>query len=865
METNKGLFAVGSDSSLFNELQDLVKRKGRVSDSEIQILAHELRIHQIELELQNRELQEAQTRLELSRDYYSDLYDFAPVGYCTLNPAGKIIDINLQGARLFQRKRDDLINNYLANFLQRQDRVLLTRHLAKIIDQGPTQTMEIVLSVAGNDRYIRIESVSTVSPNGDVFYLSAMIDITVSKQVESDLRLAANVFEKTIDGVMITDTRSRIIAVNPAFTRTTGYSAGEAVGQPAALLKSGQHDAVFYQGMWQRIEETGQWAGEIWNRRKNGELYCESLNICAVRDKQGVLQNYIGIFVDVTKQLQQQQHLEYIAHFDHLTGLANRTLLRDRLLKDIAQANRRKRKLALAFLDLDEFKEVNDGYGHPVGDRLLQVLAKRMYSVMREGDTMARIGGDEFVAIFTDLPDNTACLFGINRLLEESMKSVHLDGRELQVSASIGVTFYPQSEPVDGDQLMRQADQAMYQAKLAGKNRFAYFDQTQDQTIRGYNKLILELEQALASNQFVLYYQPKVNMRSGEILGLEALIRWCHPKKGLLAPLSFLPVIEDHPLAIAIGNWVIDTALSQIEAWLSEGKSLSVSVNIGARQLQQNEFFEQLQSHLANHPSAQPRLLELEILENSALDDIKRISDILRQCTALGVSVGLDDFGTGYSSLTYLKKLPTDHLKIDQSFVRDIFQDPTNLAIIQGVMSLARSFDLRLIAEGVESIEHGELLLQLGCEQAQGYGIARPMPAEQVVAWLETWRPPARWQEQSPVSPSGLPFLTAGIEHRIWHQHLDDYLQGRRGDKPVLDPAQCRLGQWINREGLARLSDNTQVKTLLRMHRKLHELAGKLAECTAAGNSPCSATHTDELRRSWMQFQKQIALCARIT
>ena len=364
-----------------------------------------------------------------------------------------------------------------------------------------------------------------------------------------------------------------------------------------------------------------------------------------------------------------------------------------------------------------------------------------MKMVLREGDTLARLGGDEFVAVLIDLEDTNACTPMLTRLLAAAAQPVQLGDISLQVSASLGVAVFPQEQDIDPDQLLRQADQAMYHAKLAGKNRYQIFDSAQDRNLRGHHESLERIRLALMQGEFVLYYQPKVNMRSGKVIGAEALIRWLHPEKGLLAPAQFLPVIEDHPLAVDVGEWVMDAALTQMQQWRDMGLKLPVSVNIGARQLQQGNFVQRLQAILARHPDIPPACLELEVLETSALADVGLVSQVIEDCAQIGVRFALDDFGTGYSSLTYLKRLRVALLKIDQSFVRDMLVDPDDLAILEGVIGLAAAFKRKVIAEGVETVEHGTALLHLGCELAQGYGIARPMPPEEIPAWAATWTP----------------------------------------------------------------------------------------------------------------------------
>ena len=572
-------------------------------------------------------------------------------------------------------------------------------------------------------------------------------DITERKLAENKLKLAANVFSHAREGITITDAQGTIVDVNEAFTRITGYSHAEAVGQNPRMLSSGRQDKAFYEAMWLALTEQGHWSGEIWNRRKDGEVFAELLNISAVQEPNGETAHYVALFSDITAIKEHQSKLDRMAHFDALTNLPNRLLLADRLQQGLAQAARRGQTLAVAYLDLDGFKAINDQHGHDVGDLLLVALANRMKQALREGDTLARLGGDEFVAVLTDLTEAQASVPLLNRLLAAAGQPVSVGNLSVQVSASLGVTFFPQPHDIEADQLLRQADQAMYQAKLAGKNRYHVFDAAHDSSIRGHHESLERIRLALAQGELVLHYQPKVNMRTGLLVGAEALIRWQHPERGLLPPSVFLPVIENDALAIDIGEWVIDTALTQIELWRAAGLDLGISVNVGARQLQQAHFVDRLQALLAAHPEVLANQLELEVLETSALEDIAQVSQVIEACAALGVAFALDDFGTGYSSLTYLKRLRVGLLKIDQSFVRDMLDDPDDLAILEGVIGLAAAFRRNVIAEGVETVAHGTALLHLGCELGQGFGIARPMLAEQLPPWVAVWRPDAAWTQ----------------------------------------------------------------------------------------------------------------------
>ena len=447
----------------------------------------------------------------------------------------------------------------------------------------------------------------------------------------------------------------------------------------------------------------------------------------------------------IVEKQEQHKMLERMAHYDILTNLPNRVLLADRLSQAMVQCQRRRQSLAVVFLDLDSFKAVNDTYGHDVGDKMLITLSSRMKDALREGDTLSRIGGDEFVAVLTDLAKVKDCQPVLERLLKAAAIPVTVGDAVMQVSASIGVTLYPQ-DGVDADQLMRHADQAMYVAKQAGKNRYHLFDTAQDKAVILQRESLGNISSALERQEFELFYQPKVNMNTGDVIGVEALIRWQHPVRGLVPPLDFLPAIEGHAISLEIGEWVIKAAMTQATKWLNMGVYLPISINISAYQLQQDDFVTRLAALLAAHPKVSPRCLTLEILETSALSDIRKVSATMRACSDLGVDFALDDFGTGYSSLTYLRRLPANLIKIDQSFVRDMLIDPDDLAIVEGVIALAKSFKRDVIAEGVETIEHGTALLQLGCELAQGYGIARPMPADDIRVWMNNWKPDETWQ-----------------------------------------------------------------------------------------------------------------------
>ncbi len=663
----------------------------------------------------------------------------------------------------------------------------------------------------------------------------------------TELEQLAMVFTHAREGVSITDVNGTILKVNDAFCRLSGYEREELIGQNPRILSSGRQSAEFYEQMWTALLDQGHWSGEIWNRRKNGELFVEQLTISTVRDSAGQALRYVALFTDITAQKAHQRQLEQMAQYDALSGLPNRTLLADRLQQGMAQTLRRGARLAVVALDLDGFKSINDRYGHDAGDRLLVAVSGCMNDMLREGDTLARMGGDEFVAVLVDLPDVDACLPLLDRLLRAAAEELVIDDCRMQVSASLGVTFYPQDEAIDADQLLRQADQAMYEAKLLGKNRYHLFDAAQDRAMRGRHESLDRIRKALEQDEFVLHYQPKVNMRSGCTVGVEALIRWQHPELGLLAPIEFLPLVENHPFAVELGDWVIDTALAQLAAWRAAGLDLGVSINVGARQLQQKDFVARLRAKLAGCPQVPSGLLELEVLETSALEDIDQVSRVIEDCLEFGVRFALDDFGTGYSSLTYLKRLPAQTLKIDRSFVRDMLHDRDDLAILEGVLGLAAAFRRQPLAEGVETAAHGELLLDLGCELAQGYHIARPMPAEAIAAWVAGWTPGPTWLERPRKSAEDLPMLFAMVQHRAWVAQLEAIMLAEH-DADLETLTGCSFGAWLNGEGQAYLAMHQTFDAIVELHDQMHGLADSLLAWKNAGRQTEALAALTEFR-----------------
>ncbi|WP_428826346.1 EAL domain-containing protein [Azonexus sp. IMCC34842] len=679
--------------------------------------------------------------------------------------------------------------------------------------------------------------------NGQPAIFGVAQDISERLIAEERQKLAASVFDNAHEGIMITDPQGRIVEVNTTFSELTGYTRAEAVGQTADLLKSGHHEDNFYRQMWLTIRDAGYWRGEVWNRKKSGEIFVELLTISTVRNRHGDISHFVGIFSDITLLKQHQERLEHLAHFDALTQLPNRMLLGDRMQLAMAQAKRNNKVLAVGYLDLDGFKPVNDLYGHSTGDRLLVEVAQRLKTCIRGGDTVSRLGGDEFVLLFSELDSVHECDHAIARVISTLTHPFQIGGHTIQISASIGVTLFPQ-DGSDSDTLLRHADQAMYAAKQAGRNRFHLFDPENDRRARARRDEISRIRQGLNNGEFMLHYQPKVNMRVGTVIGSEALIRWQHPELGLLLPAEFLPAIEGSELSIELGDWVIREALHQLEQWSSQGINLTVSINIAGNHLQHPGFTQRLAELLAACPSVSPALLELEILETAALEDIALAADIFAECRKLGVSFALDDFGTGYSSLTYFRRLPADVLKIDQSFTRNMLDDPDDLAIVEGVIGLTHAFQRKVIAEGVETVEHGLVLLLLGCDLAQGYGIARPMPAAQLPAWVSRFRPDELWSSATAFrwSREDLPMLIAEVEHGRWKKNLFACLDDPSGTTPApnSDHDSCRFGRWYHSTGSQVYAGIDGYIALEQIHVRIHEIGNQLLKARR-GDHPANS------------------------
>jgi diguanylate cyclase (GGDEF)-like protein/PAS domain S-box-containing protein len=544
----------------------------------------------------------------------------------------------------------------------------------------------------------------------------------------------SRIYENTVEGIIITDQNAVIQAVNPAFSSITGYEPHEVIGKTPALLKSDNHDQVFYREMWSTLGEQGKWTGEIWNKRKNGEIYPEWLNITVVRDAQGRVSQYVALFSDITQHKRSEELLRHQAYHDALTGLPNRLLFGENLEQALNQAQRANHGVAVMLMDIDHFKYVNDTFGHDYGDKLLVMVAQRLRSMIRKGDTLARMGGDEFTLLLPAVrePDEIARV--AEKIFKEFSSPFIIEKNDFTVTASIGVSTYPQDGGTP-ETLLKNADSAMYQAKEEGRNSCAYFTPAMNEKMKERVEIENELRHAIDAGELEVYFQPKQRLHDGALVGMEALVRWNHPQRGLVMPGKFIAIAENTGLIIPLGWFVLEEACRRTAAWNRAGADLRVAVNLSAYQFRDKGMLEVI-TRVLEQSGLDPHQLEIELTESLVMHDPEANIEQLVMLKRLGIAIAIDDFGTGYSSLSYLKRLPVDTLKIDQSFIRGVNSDAHDAELVRAIISMAHSFKLEVVAEGVETPEQREFLLNQGCDVTQGYLYARPMPTDAFEAFL---------------------------------------------------------------------------------------------------------------------------------
>ena len=693
-------------------------------------LMYELKVHQIELEMQNEELCKAQSQLEVLRARYFDLYEMAPVGYITLNTKGSILEANLMAAQLLRQDRSAVQNQRFSQFILPADQDLFYLSRKKLLQSKQPQAFELrLLNRGGREFWVRIElNLMPDTQEGGLFRL-VITDICEQKISEQHLRQAAAMFESAREGVMVTDAAEGILLVNRAFCELTGYSAEEVIGKTPRQFQSGRQDVRFYQNMWANIESKGYWQGEIWNRRKNGEVYPQLLSITALKNACQQQTQYVAVFSDISQLKDAAEKLDYLAHHDPLTGLPNRLLLFARLEHSLETASRDRKSLALLMLDLDRFKDINDSYGHLAGDELLQQVAKRLSTRLRGIDTVTRLGGDEFAVLLEDLSHPQDAALVAAEIIEALAMPWRLSmGAEVRIGTSIGISLCPQHGKTS-EELLQHADAALYLAKAEGRGNFKYFSDDLTQAARRRLNLEALLRRAMNNQELQVYYQPQVDLDSGCVIGAEALLRWLHESEGMIPPDQFIPIAEETGLIAGIGEWVLQQVCQQGQAWIAAGlPALKLAVNLSSHQFRHGDISATV-AKILRQTGFPAELLELELTESALMEREGETVVILQNLQKLGVLLAIDDFGTGYSSLAYLKRFPLDVLKIDKAFITDIPQDEDDKEITAAIIAMAHKLRLKVLAEGVETTAQIDFLRQQGCDFYQGYFMSPAVPA----------------------------------------------------------------------------------------------------------------------------------------
>ncbi len=682
---------------------------------------------------------QADAELRASEARFRALFDNAGTGVVLSSPAGIFVHCNPAFCAMLGYSDAELQSLSYLDITHPDD---IARHteLRTAMMAGALDNYNLTKRYIARDGRIiwaRLTVTAVKDPTGgDIRYTVAVVeDVTERKRLEDHMRLAATVFENTGEGLFITDDHHRIIHVNPAFTDLTGFQVEDVLGKTPRVLSSGRHSPDFYDHMAEVLAKTGKWQGEIWNRRKTGEMFAEWLNIAAVRDEQDQLTNYVAVFSDITSRKQDEESLSYQANHDPLTRLPNRTLFQERLSRALTRANRAQSKVALLFIDLDYFKQVNDTLGHLAGDILLQQVAERLTSCVRQGDTVARLAGDEFTVILEDIAEAHDDAVVAHKILTALASPFDLQGREGHISSSIGVALYPE-DAGDPQTLVKLADAAMYRAKHQGRNACRFHSETIN--AQAFERLALEnaLRHAVERREFVLHYQPIFDRRSGKVVAVEALLRWQHPEIGLVMPNQFLPLAEETGLILPIGQMVLDAACLQAKAWIDQGHSrLRVGVNLSNRQFRAPDLLETVAAAL-ERASLPPGILELDVPESCVTDKTQDASGMFARFKALGVDISIDDFGSGYSSFAFLRRLPATALKIDQDFVRNVVAEAEDGEIITAIVAVAHGLHMNVIAPGIETEDQVAALAKFECDMVQGFLFAHPMPAPEMTEFL---------------------------------------------------------------------------------------------------------------------------------
>lgn len=835
------------------------------------------------------ERRKAEDALRESGQRYEAVLTGTKDGFLMFDPDGKILEVNDAYCEHSGYSREELLNMQVSQLIAGSDKEKVLQRIEKVVKEGSSIFESRYRRKNGSIWPVEASISYSHEHGGRLFSFSR--DITERKLLEqlSDLRqqlteiFYANdhkqLMQKALD-VMESATESRIgffHFLEDGGTISLQTWSSRTLKEMCFAKGEGRHYPVNEAGVWVDCILQGKPVihndyESLPNKKGLPEGHApviRELTVPVFRDKKIVAVIGVGnkpsdyddyeaelvsrladAAYDFVERKQAENKIEFMAFNDVLTGLPNRQLFSDRLQQAISLSKRSKKPLAICYLDLDGFKPVNDRYGHDVGDELLIKLSKRLQQELREGDTLARLGGDEFAILLNELGSIFNGEEIIDRIFHAISEPFDVKGRRIHISASIGATFFPDDDS-NPDTLLRHADQAMYKAKQSGKAAFKLYDPIQNNKFYSFRRTLSEFDEAIHKSQLTLYYQPKINLRTGDLAGVEALVRWQHPEKGLLMPGEFLPVIKNSPLEIALDEWVLKQAIEQHLSWKEQGLNVAVSVNISPRHIQQAAFPGYLAGLISSYPEGLSEYIELEILETSAIGDTGRVAEIMRECAKLGIRFSLDDFGTGYSSLTYFHSLPISVVKIDQNFVRAMIDDSRDQDIVEGVLRLAKALNRPVVAEGVESLELGMMLLDMGCEYGQGYGIAKPMPADSLFRWAGHWKLEGYWHQlQSEIHDSDGKYdlQVAIFTHRHWIEKVKIFIKtGLKSELPDLDPTSCQFSHWYHGIGFARYGNHPSYPFILAKHDEVHAIAQKLVIAAEAKPNETALLKFDDL------------------
>jgi diguanylate cyclase (GGDEF)-like protein/PAS domain S-box-containing protein len=689
------------------------------------------------------ERKQLEQRLQEGFDLYQAAINTPALGFWTLDATGHFLEVNDTYLLQSGYSREEILQMQVPDVEAQENPEETAAHIAEIIGTGYARFRTIHRRKDGT--VWQVEIVTTFSPIQGGRFFVFVEDLSEKVAQESRLQMASLVFETMDQAVVVTDADNRIVTINPATTRITGYALDEVRGKDPKIFASGRHDADFYAAMWHALQTSRHWEGEIWDRRKDGAVYAKWLTINVITDTHGNLYQYVSVFSDITERKKTQELIWHQANFDSLTGLPNRHLLLERLEQEIKKAQRDGHTMAVLFIDLDRFKEINDTLGHAKGDALLVQAARRLTAHVRATDTVARLGGDEFTVVLPEYGDRANLERIVQLLIREMAEPFDLSDNDLgYVSASVGITLYP-DDAHNLEELLKHADQAMYVAKAEGRNRYSYFTASMQQEVREKMALIRELRQALARNQLALYYQPIVELQSGAITKAEVLLRWQHPELGMVSPEVFIPLAEESGLIHEIGEWVFRQAIISVKQWQQRlGRTIQLSINKSPLQFERP--IEPSWSQQLSEQGLQGNSITVEITEGSLLSQSQRLQEQLLEYHRAGIEVSIDDFGTGFSALSYLHRFDIDYLKIDRSFVMDLEENHAHSALTEAIIVMAHKLKIKTIAEGVESEQQRDMLVRFGCDYVQGYLYSRPVPAAEFEQLLERVPPPPAGQ-----------------------------------------------------------------------------------------------------------------------